>query len=122
MKNCFVLLLAWAVCVVAARSAHRTAVHISARGRRSYYHEPFDVRAVHSEPHCDHALIHQPSSYSSTQLALAHRFQDPPNAVAVYLPSQYAWMESKPLALPQRFHDPPPVVAVYLPSQYPAFA
>lgn len=66
--------------------------------------------------------IHQPSSYSSKQFALAHRFQDPPNAVAVYLLSQYAWMESKPLALPQRFHDPPPVVAVYLPSQYPAFA
>jgi hypothetical protein len=124
------VLIASTICVVTVRSAH-IAVHNSARVRRSYP-DPFDVRAVHSEQNCnpDAAVdtayngnvAHQPTRYSSTHWTLPHRFQDPPNAVAVYLPHQYAWMESKPLVLPQRFHDAPPVVAAYLPSHYSAFS
>ena len=127
MKNCVVVFIASTVCCVVFARSSPIAMRISARERRSYQ-DPLNVRAVHSEHHYNHNaaadtnVAHQPTRYSSTHWALPHRFQDPPNAVAVYLPQQYAWIESKPLALPQRFHDAPPVVATYLPSQHPAFS
>jgi hypothetical protein len=129
MKNYVVIFIACTVCCVVFARSSPIAMRIAARERRSYQ-DPLDVRAVHSEHHCNqnaaadtNAAQHRPTSrYSSTHWALPHRFQDPPNAVAVYLPHQYAWIESKPLALPQRFHDAPPVVAAYLPSQHRAFS